>query len=204
VSGAFDCSKTENYEVNKMRLVITVGWNKPTFKPSERELEACPDTFRCFNCDEKFPRLKLGGIVNHEFLCEYCRPYLDTWTVGCFRKFDERNLPRFGGVKVPDKVERNKAKYKEELIKTVILKDGTEQPVYEPVMKWESELKVQSEFVHWLWDYSAGFPGRKLKEAKLPLPNWTSDKPWGQEVSREIQETRRVLRLFESLTPWEK
>ena len=77
-------------EKDMERLILEVEIGEMLPQVTEAELAVCPSIFRCFNCQEKLPKEKLGGIVNGEFICKYCRPYVTSWMIGGMRKFDNR------------------------------------------------------------------------------------------------------------------
>ena len=73
-------------------VIITIGQALLVPNPSPELLEACPEQFTCFVCLEKHPNFELGGQLSGEWVCRLCFPYMDDWSVGCLRKFDDRRL----------------------------------------------------------------------------------------------------------------
>lgn len=78
---------------------ISMGRIIPVYKPSEAELNACPDTFTCYACLEKRPKAQLGNRVSGQWICRFCRPYFDEYGVNLLVRFDERQVVKFGSVK---------------------------------------------------------------------------------------------------------
>jgi hypothetical protein len=93
--------------VSPKEITLSSGRMKPVYKPSEKELEVCPDEFICFVCLERRPKGSLGNILSGQYVCRHCRPHTDEYGVNLLLKFDERSLMHLGSKpvkKVPDDI----------------------------------------------------------------------------------------------------
>jgi hypothetical protein len=71
--------------------LVEWGWiaeGRPLQTFTEEQLEALPDSFRCFNCQAQFKKRDIGGIDRRQKLCRFCYPLLSDWEVGAVIKFD--------------------------------------------------------------------------------------------------------------------
>lgn len=61
---------------------------RPLQKLSQKQIDALPEQFRCYSCQQKFKKRDIGGIELGQRLCKLCYPWLDEWLVGSLIKFD--------------------------------------------------------------------------------------------------------------------
>jgi hypothetical protein len=75
-------------------MIVRPIVERPLQVLTETQLNALPDQFRCYSCQDMFPKEDIGGIELDQRLCKYCYPYLDDWWVGTIIKFDtQRRFP---------------------------------------------------------------------------------------------------------------
>jgi len=85
-------------------VTVEMGKIEPEFKPTERELEMCPEEFVCFVCLDRKPKRKLGNLVATKWVCRSCRPHVDEFIVNGIAKFDDRQKLHHGSKPVPRKM----------------------------------------------------------------------------------------------------
>lgn len=64
---------------------------RPQPKPTEEELGATPNIFRCFVCLRSRGKGQLGRIVYEKRICRMCSPYVDDQSVRGLIAFDRRH-----------------------------------------------------------------------------------------------------------------
>lgn len=64
---------------------------RPQPIPTEEELGATPNLFRCFVCLRFRGKRKLGSIIREKRICRMCSPYVDDQSVRGLIAFDRRH-----------------------------------------------------------------------------------------------------------------
>jgi hypothetical protein len=75
-------------EVEKTEIILRPIRERELQRLTEAQVNAIPDLFRCYSCQDVFPKTDIGGIELDQRICKYCYPFLDEWTVGTIIKFD--------------------------------------------------------------------------------------------------------------------
>jgi len=71
---------------------VEIGWaNTRVPNPSESEINACPDRFRCFSCQAMKGKKHFAGLVARQRICDTCYPFVDERAGGGLVRFDERH-----------------------------------------------------------------------------------------------------------------
>jgi hypothetical protein len=170
-----DIRMGRNLEIVK-ETTISIGRIKRVYKPSEAELNACPDTFTCFVCLEKRSKDHLGHRISSQWWCRYCRPYVDAYSINLLVKFDERRLVRHGSKKQAVRPESE------------LPEDWEKLPVEDLVM-----LAMQGESTDGQW------------QVTIPAdPNKNPEKHEKIIVKPSERQAESIANLIELASRWEK
>lgn len=188
------------------KLIISVEIEDYTPEPTKEEIEACPETFTCFNCLESRPREKFAGHLSGERICRYCRPYVDSWTIGGQRKFDNRTKK---GMQAPEKPVGPRPATNEDW---QLSEDGVSWFVQYPAEPNKHTLeyvrvspevaakieKIRSGYFAWRdYAYRYGFPDFVIRKTEQQPPAPTTSKPWGTLVLEGIAQAKPWLARFD-------